>query len=123
MRRGATVLVCQRPAHKRHGGLFEFPGGKLLPGESTGAALARELDEELGLRVTAVGVVRFTARDPGAPYVIDFVEVTVAGEPVPTEHTAVVWADAAALAHLPLAPGDRRFVDEVLGAGRAAGGP
>ena len=37
------LLVCQRPAHKRHGGLWEFPGGKIEPGESDFEAVEREL--------------------------------------------------------------------------------
>ena len=45
------VLIAQRPAHKALGGLWEFPGGKVEPGESPEAALARELREELDLIV------------------------------------------------------------------------
>ena len=42
------VLIAQRPFDKEHGGLWEFPGGKIEPGESPEAALVRELREELG---------------------------------------------------------------------------
>ncbi len=45
------VLVCQRPEGKPMAGLWEFPGGKLAPGESPEAALVRELAEELGIEV------------------------------------------------------------------------
>jgi 8-oxo-dGTP diphosphatase len=45
------VLLTQRPAHKEHGGLWEFPGGKIDPGETPEAALVRELKEELGIDV------------------------------------------------------------------------
>ncbi len=47
------VLLAQRPAHKEHGGLWEFPGGKIHPGETPEAALIRELKEELGIDVPA----------------------------------------------------------------------
>jgi 8-oxo-dGTP diphosphatase len=45
------VLITQRPNHKQLGGLWEFPGGKVEPGEAPEAALARELREELDLTV------------------------------------------------------------------------
>ena len=45
------ILVGQRPAGKTLAGLWEFPGGKLEPGEAAEAALRRELFEELGIRV------------------------------------------------------------------------
>jgi 8-oxo-dGTP diphosphatase len=47
------VLIAQRPAHVHQGGLWEFPGGKLEPGESPGQALERELLEELGIHVVS----------------------------------------------------------------------
>lgn len=46
------VLVTRRPEHKRHPGLWEFPGGKIDPGESPETALIREIDEELGAEVS-----------------------------------------------------------------------
>lgn len=47
------VLVQQRPAGKPMAGLWEFPGGKVEPGEAPEAALVRELHEELGISVEA----------------------------------------------------------------------
>jgi 8-oxo-dGTP diphosphatase len=47
------VLIAERPRGKHLAGRWEFPGGKVLPGESEAAALARELDEELGIAVLA----------------------------------------------------------------------
>lgn len=50
--RGDKVLICQRTKHQPMPLKWEFPGGKVEPGEESPAALARELDEELGIRAT-----------------------------------------------------------------------
>ena len=54
------VLLAKRPEGKAMAGLWEFPGGKLLPGETPEAALIRELKEELGLDITASCLAPFT---------------------------------------------------------------
>ena len=50
--RDRRVLIAERPAGKHMAGRWEFPGGKVAPGESESAALVRELREELGVTVT-----------------------------------------------------------------------
>ena len=107
-------LVCQRPPHKRHGGLWEFPGGKCEPGEADTDAISRELREELGVEVLAVGSEAFAIDDPDSPFRIAFLPVAIKGEPVCHEHTALRWGHLAELAQLPLAPSDRRFVESRL---------
>jgi mutator protein MutT len=107
--RDGRWLVGRRPPEKRHGGLWEFPGGKVDPGESAMHAARRELAEELGLIATGVGAVLHTVRDGDSPFVIDFVEVTAHGSAAPLEHTEVGWFDLAGLGELPLAPADRAF--------------
>ena len=62
--RNGSVLIAQRARHKRHGGLWEFPGGKIQPGESLFEAARREIDEELGMSVARVGDVLFEHQDP-----------------------------------------------------------
>lgn len=105
-----AFLVGLRPAHKRHGGYWEFPGGKLDPGETFAAAAARELWEELGVVVTGVGQPLLTVRDPGSSFAISFIPVRINGTPVCREHDAVCWASLGQLAALPLAPTDAMFV-------------
>lgn len=108
------LLVARRPAHARHGGLWEFPGGKCEPGETDEAAIARELREELGLRAVAVGPARFERLDPDSPYLLIFRDVTAAGIPVAHEHDALAWATPAELTEYPMAPGDAAFVAHLL---------
>jgi mutator protein MutT len=115
IRRDGRYLVGRRPDEKRHGGLWEFPGGKVDPGESWLDAAHRELGEELGMEAVSVGRLLLEVADPGSPYVIVFVEVEAAGEPVPTEHSAVGWYTPNELAALALAPADARFVAKLQG--------
>ena len=49
-------MICQRPAHKARGMLWEFPGGKLEPGETLQGCLIRECKEELGVTLSLAGV-------------------------------------------------------------------
>ena len=112
--RDGRYLVCLRPAHKRHGGLWEFPGGKLEPNETLLAAANRELTEELGVTALAVGEPLYSITDPGSPFLIEFVPTVIDGEPTCLEHTELRWATLAKLPSLPLAPSDRKFVDYLL---------
>jgi len=119
IRRGGEYLVCLRPRHKRHGGLWEFPGGKLEAGETLQDAARRELEEELGVEVTgcAAGPI-FSMHDAGSPFVIEFVPVEIAGEPQALEHEELRWATPPLLRTLDLAPSDAAFVAEILSSGK-----
>lgn len=109
VRREGRYLLCLRPQHKRHGGLWEFPGGKVEKHESFEQAVMRELDEELGLSAVSVGNVLYMSQDPGSIFQIHFLEVEVDGEPVAREHDQIKWCTSLHMVELPLAPTDRRF--------------
>lgn len=102
-------LVCLRPAHKRHGGYWEFPGGKLKPDETLLEAASRELREELGVEVQSVGETLYSCQDPGSNFLIEFVEVQVTGIPQPIEHDEIRWVTPQEMRDLRLAPSDRAF--------------
>jgi len=111
IQRNGRLLVCERPAHKRHGGLWEFPGGKVEPGESDFDAVSRELAEELGVSVRSVGAVEFSFADPGSHFVIEFMQVEISGDPECLEHAALAWVGEEEALGYALAPTDRRYVE------------
>jgi mutator protein MutT len=112
--RDGAYLICRRPAGKRHGGLWEFPGGKVMPGESREDAVRRELAEELAVEATDVGDALHVARDPDSRFLIVFVAAEIEGEPQPLEHSELRWCRLPELRDYPLAPGDRSFVRDYL---------
>ncbi len=107
--RDGRYLLCRRPEGKRHGGLWEFPGGKVKDGETRIEAVRRELAEELDLETTGLGALLYSAADEGAPFVIEFVETLTAGTPVLREHTELGWFTPEELGSMSLAPADARF--------------
>lgn len=104
-------LLGKRPPQKRHGGLWEFPGGKYEMGEATFDVAARELAEEMAVDVLRVGEILLRSGDPGSTYMIEFTEVLIDGVPVALEHEAIGWFDLEEMKELELAPSDRMFSD------------
>lgn len=109
--RGDRYLICRRPAHKRHAGLWEFPGGKLESGESLFDAAVRELREELDVTAASICDPVFSIADAGSEFIIEFVPTEIHGEPRCIEHTELQWATVEELLELDLAPSDRRFAE------------
>jgi 8-oxo-dGTP diphosphatase len=90
---GGEYLACQRPIGKHLGGLWEFPGGKVDPGEAPEAALIRELREELAVDVEtgdAMTPVVWTYGDRTIR-LLPFRCRVVRGEPRAVEHAALRW--------------------------------
>ena len=113
--RNECYLICKRPDHKRHGGLWEFPGGKIETDETDYDAAFRELREELDVTVTRVSEAVFKRQDEGSVFSIEFVPVKIVGEPQDIEHTGHSWVRAEDLLSFNLAPSDRIFVQAILG--------
>jgi 8-oxo-dGTP diphosphatase len=107
------VLCAQRGPGGEAGGMWEFPGGKVEPGESPAAALAREIQEELGCVVDVGGPVT-TTRHVGASVVVVLSTYwcrLVSGTPEPAEHVALRWLPPDQLAELAWAPADLPAVE------------
>jgi hypothetical protein len=64
--------------------------------------------------VVEVGDHRFTAVDPGSPFAIEFVEVTISGEPQVVEHTEIRWCTLEEMRQLSFAPADASFFRDCL---------
>lgn len=114
IQRDGRYLLCRRPLHKRHGRMWEFPGGKIEKGESDFAATSRELAEELGVTVRSVAPPRFTVADPGSHFVIEFIPVDIGGSPRCIEHSELRWVSLAEMLSLDLAPSDQRFAEYLI---------
>lgn len=108
--RDGRVLLARRPDHKHLGGKWEFPGGKVEPGEAPAAALVREIREELGCTVEPVrslppGVHHYAAASIVLiPFVCRLATDNI--EPVGHEHTALAWVAPNDLLQHDLAPAD-----------------
>ncbi|MBB6506257.1 8-oxo-dGTP diphosphatase [Sphingomonas endophytica] len=99
-------LMQQRPHGKRHGGLWEFPGGKVEPDEHPAAALMRELAEELAIDVAAdaLAPVGFATDMPVT--MLLYRCAVWRGTPQPLAADGFCWERPAALARLPMPPVD-----------------
>jgi 8-oxo-dGTP diphosphatase len=93
MWRGSRFLAVRRPPGKPMAGMWEFPGGKLMRGETPADALARELREELG--VTPVDAVFWREKTHAYPEwcvrLLFFHVRQFRGEPVPLEGQSLAW--------------------------------
>ena len=95
--KNGRILMQRRPRHKHHGGLWEFPGGKVEPSENPDEALIREIQEELGIDIlpdhlTPMVFARESAGDRDKPIVILLYTCRIwEGDPVSQEGCEVDW--------------------------------
>jgi len=112
----SMVLVAQRPRPPELAGRWELPGGKVAPGETEREALARELAEELGLKVGDVTVGDRLGDDvvlDGMTTLRAYRVRLIRGEPRAQDHRAVRWVTAAELHDLDWVPADRRWLEDL----------
>jgi 8-oxo-dGTP diphosphatase len=119
--RGADgrLLISQRLADDTLGGYWEFPGGKVDPGEELKPALARELREELGLE-TEIGeeIHRITHPYPDRDVRLYFFEVSiVSGEPQKLEVADFRWVTPDELLNYQFPEADRPLIDQLRSCG------
>lgn len=112
--RDGRVLVQQRPEGTAMAGLWEFPGGKLEPGETPEAALIRELDEELGIVVdhACLAPACFASEPLGDRHLLLLVYALRKwqGVPVAQHATALRWVRPVELYGLDMPPADRPLI-------------
>lgn len=105
-RADGSVLLARRPEGKVYAGYWEFPGGKVEPGEAVAQALVREIDEELGIHVErAFPWITQVFTYPHATVRLHFFRVFGwRGEPRAVEHSALAWERPDAITVTPLLP-------------------
>jgi 8-oxo-dGTP diphosphatase len=106
------ILICRRRREKAQGGLWEFPGGKVEPGETHARALTREIREELCCGIVPGGFIGVGAHTyPTVRVHIHAYRATLTGEiECFTDHDAVAWVYPPQLKEYDLAPADRFLI-------------
>jgi len=108
------VLIAKRPQGKQLAGLWEFPGGKVEAGETPEECLIRELEEELGVKVThpCLAPFVFTSHSYDSFHLLMplYLVRRWQGLPVAREHEAIAWVRPDKLSEYPMPPADEPLV-------------
>jgi 8-oxo-dGTP diphosphatase len=108
------VLICQRPEGKQLAGLWEFPGGKVEPGETPEACLIRELEEELGIEVKQACLAPFVFASHAYESFHLLMPLYLCrrwdGMVQRREHAALAWVEPSRLGDYPMPPADEPLV-------------
>ena len=115
IRDGERFLVCQRPAHKARGLLWEFVGGKREPGETLEETLVRECREELGVTVRPTGVfMRLTHEYPDLTVDLSVFNAEITdGEPKKLEHNDLKWIRKDEVDSYDFCPADKTILEKI----------
>ena len=112
---GNKFMICQRPAHKARGLLWEFVGGKVEPGETKEQALIRECREELAVTL-AVGDVFMDVvhKYPDLTVHLTLFNATIAeGEPQKLEHNDIRWITPSEISNYEFCPADGEILAKI----------
>ena len=108
------VLIAKRPSGKALAGLWEFPGGKVEPGETPEACLIRELDEELGIKITHACLAPFVFASHAYEDMHLLMPLYLCrrweGFVTAREHEALAWVKPGKLGDYPMPPADAPLV-------------
>ena len=109
---GGKFMICQRPAHKARGLLWEFVGGKVEPGESRENALIRECREELAVTLSVGSVfMEVTHQYPDITVHLTLFNAAIAeGVPQRLEHNDIRWITPAEIPNYPFCPADEEIL-------------
>ncbi|GMK38538.1 NUDIX hydrolase [Paenibacillus sp. CCS19] len=113
------LLIARRRAGKSQAGMWEFPGGKIEPGESPEGCLRRELREEMQIEVEPYAYYGVNDHHYGSAHIRLFAYRAryVSGEIILTDHDAYRWAAAEELHAYTFAPADISFVESLASSG------
>lgn len=108
-------LICQRPAHKARGLLWEFVGGKVEPGETKIQALLRECREELGITLSVGEVFMDVVHEyPDLTVHLTLFNATIAdGVPVMLEHNDIKWITPSEISAYDFCPADEEILNTI----------
>ena len=109
-------MICQRPAHKARGLLWEFVGGKVEPGESKEAALIRECQEELAVTLSVGDVFMEVVHEyPDITVRLTLFNADIAeGIPQKLEHNDIRWITPAEIPQYDFCPADVEILDKLI---------
>ena len=109
-------MICQRPAHKARGLLWEFVGGKVEAGETKEAALIRECQEELAVTLSVGKLFMKVVHEyPDITVRLTLFNAVVAeGEPQKLEHNDIRWITPAEIPRYNFCPADEEILDKIM---------